>query len=371
MSARAAQTVRTYDLYLLGAGLFLAGFGLVMVLSASAIMAEKFWHDKLHFFSRQGVAMIIGLLAMVFCAVVPRGFFYRLTYLWLLLAAGLLLATVFTPLGLTVNGAKRWLALGPFTFQPLEAVKVALVLYLGYFFAAKQDRVKRFSIGFLPPLLVTGAFAGVLLLQPDFGGAAMLCMILFLMCLVGGTRLTYLAASALLVLGAGAMLIIHSPYRFRRLFAFLDPFKDAQNVGYQLVQSLYAFGAGRLTGVGLGAGSQKLFFLPEAHNDFLMAVVGEETGFIGVSLVLVLIAILLWRAFVITARQAELRDRFTACGLTCILGLGFILNLAVVLGTVPPKGVPMPFMSYGGSQIIMSFVCLGILLNLSRREAGR
>lgn len=194
----------------------------------------------------------------------------------------------------------------------------------------------------------------------------MLCALLFLMCLAGGTRFVYLFMTFALACCAAVMLILHSPYRLKRMLAFLDPFQDAGNTGYQLVQSLYAFGAGRITGVGLGAGRQKLFFLPEAHNDFLMAVVGEETGFLGVSVVFVLIGIILWRSFLTALRQDGLRDRFTAYGLTLVLGLGFLMNLAVVLGTVPPKGVPMPFLSYGGSQVVMSFVCLGLLLNLSR-----
>ncbi|MDD4952158.1 MAG: FtsW/RodA/SpoVE family cell cycle protein, partial [Desulfovibrionaceae bacterium] len=161
--------------------------------------------------------------------------------------------------------------------------------------------------------------------------------------------------------------ISSSPYRFKRLTAFLDPFKSAQDEGYQLVQSLYAFGSGQIFGAGLGAGKQKLFFLPEAHNDFIMAVVGEELGFVGLSLIFLVIGFLLWRGFRIALDQDDLQDRFTAYGLVLILALGFMLNLAVALGAVPPKGVPMPFVSYGGSSLLVSFICVGLLLNLSRR----
>jgi cell division protein FtsW len=365
MNAPAAKQLH-FDYVLMISGLLLAGFGVIMVLSASGIMAEKFWDDKYHFFYRQALFAMVGTGLMALCIRLPRAFFYRLTYLWLAIAFGLLFLTMTGPLSVAVNGASRWIRLGPFTLQPLEACKIALVIYLAYFFSGKQEMVKRFSIGFLPPFLMTGGLCLLLLLQPDFGGAVFLCLLLFLMCLAGGTRFVHLFFAGLAGLCAAALLIMHSPYRFRRLFAFLDPFKDAQDVGYQLVQSLYAFGAGGLTGVGLGAGKQKLFFLPEAHNDFLMAVVGEETGFIGVSVIILLIGVLLWRSFAVAVRQEDLRDRYTAYGLTLILGLGFILNLAVVLGTVPPKGVPMPFVSYGGSQVIMSFICLGLLLNLSR-----
>ncbi len=365
MNAPAAKTLNL-DYVLMISGLLLAGIGVIMVLSASGIMAEKFWDDKYHFFYRQALFACIGTGLMTACIRLPRAFFYSLTYVWLLLAFGLLILTLAGPLNVAVNGASRWLRLGPFTVQPLEAVKIALVIYLAYFFSGKQEMIKRFSIGFLPPFLMTGAFCLLLLLQPDFGGAVFLCLLLFLMCLAGGTRFVHLFFAALAGICAAALLIMHSPYRFRRLFAFLDPFKDAQDVGYQLVQSLYAFGSGGLSGVGLGAGKQKLFFLPEAHNDFLMAVVGEETGFIGVSLIILLVGVLMWRAFSVALHQEDLRDRYTAYGLSLILSLGFVLNLAVVLGTVPPKGVPMPFVSYGGSQVIMSFICLGLLLNLSR-----
>ncbi|MFW5488218.1 MAG: putative lipid II flippase FtsW [Desulfovibrio sp.] len=369
MNAPAAKKLNL-DYVLLISGLLLAGIGVIMVLSASGIMAEKFWDSKYHFFYRQALFTLIGTGLMTLCIRLPRAFFYRLTYLWLILAFALLSMTLGGPLTVAVNGASRWLRVGPFTLQPLETAKIALVIYLAYFFSGKQDMIKRFSIGFLPPFLMTGALCLLLLLQPDFGGAVFLCLLLFLMCLAGGTRFVHLFFASMAGICAAALLIMHSPYRFRRLFAFLDPFKDAQDVGYQLVQSLYAFGAGGLSGVGLGAGKQKLFFLPEAHNDFLMAVVGEETGFIGVSLIIILIAVLLWRAFAIAIRQEDLRDRYTAYGLTLILALGFVLNLAVVLGAMPPKGVPMPFVSYGGSQVIVSFICLGLLLNLSRTSGG-
>lgn len=366
MGARDTTKNVAMDYVLLAAGLALAGVGLVMVLSASGIMAEQHFGNKYHFFYRQVVFAGIGLVAMLVAAVMPRGVLYGLTYFWLFAVAVLLGLTIAGPLSVTVNGASRWLSLGPVSMQPLEAAKVALVIYLAYFFSSKQEMVRTFSVGFLPPFIMTGPLCGLLLLQPDFGGAVFLAMLLFMMSLVGGTRLSYLFVSGAFAAGAAAMLIVNSPYRFRRWFAFLDPFADAQNTGYQLVQSLYAFGSGGVFGQGLGAGRQKLFFLPEAHNDFLMAVLGEETGFAGVLLVMVLFAVLLWRAFGVALTQPELRDRLTAYGMTLIIAIGFTLNLAVVLGVAPPKGVPMPFLSYGGSNLVISFVCLGILLNLSR-----
>jgi len=353
------------DHWLLMVTMLLGGFGLIMVLSSSGIMAERVYDDKYFFFKRQLMFTGAGLIAMLTCMQIPRKLLYGLTYFWVALAV-VLLGLCITPLGINVNGASRWLNLGPVNLQPLEYAKVALILYLAYFFAKKQDLVQTFSVGFLPPFIVTGFLCGLLLLQPDFGGAVVLSGLLFFMCMVGGTRISYLLLSLIFAGGAGWLLITSSPYRLKRWTAFLDPFASAQNEGYQLVQSLYAFGSGRIFGTGIGAGKQKLFFLPEAHNDFIMAVVGEELGFVGMSFFFLCIGFFLWRAFRVALKQEDLQDRFTAFGITCILALGMILNLAVVLGTVPPKGVAMPFISYGGSSLTVSFVCAGILLNLSR-----
>lgn len=363
---KAGEALGRIDPWLLTATLFLGGFGLVMVLSSSGIMAERMYDDKYYFFKRQLMFTGVGLAAMIACMQIPRRFFYSLTYVWVGCAA-ILLGLCLTPLGVSVNGASRWINLGPVNLQPLEYAKVALVFYLAYFFSRKQDLVRTFSVGFLPPFIVTGILCGLLMLQPDFGGSVVMCGLLFFMCLVGGTRFSYLLLSLTFAGGAGWLLITSSPYRLKRWTAFLDPFASAQNEGYQLVQSLYAFGSGKLWGTGIGAGQRKLFFLPEAHNDFIMAVVGEELGFIGMSFFFLAVGFFLWRAFRIALNLEDLQDRFTAYGVTCILALGMILNLAVVLGTVPPKGVAMPFISYGGSSLTVSFICAGILLNLSRR----
>ena len=358
------------DRWLLGAVLVLSALGLVMVFSASSIMAEKFWGDKFYFFRKQFVYTLLGLFVLVCTIKIPKNFFYRLKYMWLFLAFGLLGLTVFSPLGYGAGGARRWLKLGPLTIQALEVAKVALVFYLAYFFSHKQDKVKTFSVGFLPPTIITAFMCGLLLEQPDFGGASYLVLILFFMSLVGGTRLIYLISAAGLGIGMGVSLILNSPYRFRRWLAFLDPFKDAHDSGYQLVQSLFGFGSGGLWGLGLGEGRQKLLFLPEAHNDFILAVLGEELGFVGVSLVFILVGIIIWRVISISCGQIDMQDRFAAFGMGLILILGALLNIAVVLGTVPPKGVPMPFVSYGGSSLLVSFFCAGFLLNVSREKKG-
>lgn len=354
------------DYWLLGVVIVLMALGLMMVLSASGIMAERYFEDKYFFIRKQLIFALIGFLVMWVTYKIPLQFFYKGVYVWLVLAV-LFLGLTLSPLGIEAGGARRWLQAGPFSFQPLELAKIALVFYLAYFFSHKQELVKTFSVGFLPPVFVTFILACLLLLQPDFGGAVYLTMLLFLISLVGGTRFIYLFSSLVLTTGSAILLVIHSPYRFKRWFAFLDPFKDAQESGYQLVQSLYALGSGQIWGVGLGASKQKLYFLPDAHNDFILAVLGEELGFAGISLIFFCLAIFLWRSMRIALLQTEIQDRFTAFGLTLVVILGAWLNSAVVLGAVPPKGTPMPFLSYGGTHLVVMLFCTGVLLKLSRQ----
>ncbi|MFW5721776.1 MAG: putative lipid II flippase FtsW [Desulfovibrionales bacterium] len=371
MAARKQSSTREQagyapDYWLLSSVLAMSALGLVMVLSASGVMAERFWQDRFFFFKKQLLFAGAGLVLMALTARLPRKIFYKLVYLWLVLGFGLLAMTL-SSLGIEAGGARRWLSLGGVSFQALEMVKVALVFYLAYFFSQKQHLVKTFSVGFVPPVLITAGLSLLLLLQPDFGGAVFLAALLFMVCLVAGTRFIYLFTSLALASGTAVLLVLQSPYRFRRWFAFLDPFKDALDSGYQLVQSFYALGSGGLFGVGLGAGKQKLFFLPDAHNDFILAVLGEELGFAGTSFCFLCIGVVIWRSFRISTAQPDMQDRLTAYGLSLILIMGMLMNAAVVLGAVPPKGVPMPFVSYGGSQLLSAFFCVGMLLNLSRQ----
>ncbi|MCG8529253.1 MAG: putative lipid II flippase FtsW [Desulfovibrionales bacterium] len=363
MANKRQDTGFTMDWALLVSVLCVLAFGLVMVLSSSAVMASRDYGSKFFFFKRQLLYAGIGLLLMTICAMLPKKFIYKLHYPLLGVSIAALLVTLF---GSKINGASRWINLGFITIQPMEFAKISLVLYLAYFLSTKQDIVRTFSRGVVAPFGITGLLCVLLLFQPDFGAAAVFAALLFFMCWAGGTRKLYLLGSGLLAVGAGYLLIIQSAYRFRRLLAFLDPFKDATGSSYQLVQSLVAFGAGGLTGQGLGAGKQKLFYLPEAHNDFIMAVVGEELGFLGMSLFFVLMGTVLFRAFTVSYRQEELRDQLITLGLTLIISLGAVLNLAVVMGTAPPKGIAMPFMSYGGSNLIAMLLCIGLLLNFSR-----
>lgn len=360
-----AASASAPDWWLLGVVLILLAFGLTMVLSSSGVAAMRFHNDPYYFFKRQLLFACMGLGLMALSMAVPRSFIERMQYPTLFFTLFLLVLCL-SPVGVSVNGARRWLNLGFTRIQPMEFAKIALVLYLAFFMSTKQHIIKTFSKGIIPPFLITGILCLLLLAQPDFGGATVLAMLLFFMCLIGGTRLIYLLASAVLAVGAAVLLIIMEPYRFQRLTSFMDPFANAQGSGYQLVQSFYAIGSGGITGVGLGAGRQKLFYLPEAHTDFILSVLGEELGLIGISAVFILLAILFWRGLRIALRQPDLRGRLTAFGLTLVLCIPMVLNMAVISGSVPSKGVPMPFFSYGGTSLIASLICVGILLNYSR-----
>ncbi len=359
------KTEPSLDWWLFIIVVILLGIGLIMVLSASGVVAERLNGDKYYFFKRQLLFVSVGGIALWIAAMMPRQWLNKLQYPALLTTFFLLLLTT-TPLAPTINGASRWIPIGPFSLQPMEFVKIALVLYLAYFMSSKQNLIKTFSRGVIPPFAVTGLFCIILLTQPDFGSAVILTAILFFMCVAGGTRFIYLFVAVGMAVAGAIALAISSPYRLRRLTAFMDPFKDAQDSGYQLVQSLYALGSGGFFGVGVGSSKQKMFYLPEAHNDFIISVLGEELGFIGVSLVMSLFMLFFWRCYKIIVGQKELRDRFAAFGITLIIAIGASMNLAVVMGLAPPKGIPMPLLSYGGSSLLATLLCVGLLLNYSR-----
>lgn len=353
------------DWWLLACVLIMLSLGLLMVLSAGSVVGERDFQDKYYFFKRQFAYVVLGFIAMLICIYFPRKLLNSIHYLAVIVTMFLLLLTL-TPLGLSVNGASRWIPFLGFSIQPMEFARIALVLYLSYFLSTHQHLGRTFSKGIIPPFAITGIFCLLLLLQPDFGAAIILLAILFFLCLAGGTRFIYLALSFSMMTTLAVSLVMNSPYRMRRLLAFIDPFKDAQGTGYQLVQSFYALAEGNFLGVGMGNGRQKLLYLPEAHNDFIVSVIGEELGLLGITIMMSLFMIIFARCYRIITGQKDLRDKLTSFGLTLIITLGATLNLAVIMGMVPPKGVAMPLLSYGGSSMIASLICIGLILNYSR-----
>ena len=352
------------DWWLLFFFLLLLCVGLLAVLSASGPESVKKYHTSYHFFKNQLIFMSIGGIIVTMLCWIPRSFINRLHY-WGI-GISIVLLALCPVIGKSIKGATRWIDLHFVMLQPMEFTRIALVLYVAYFLGTKKDMVKEIMRGLVPPSLITIIICFLLLLQPDYGGAAIMCMLVFSLFLAGGTKGLHLWVILLVLLIGGALLIVVEPYRLARFISFLDPFADRQGGGYQVVQGLLAMGTGGIFGVGLGGSVQKISHLPEAHNDFIMAVIGEETGFVGITFVICLFVAFFWRFYKVALGQPVLRDKLTAYGLTVAMALSFTMNFAVILSLMPPKGVAMPFISYGGSSLLSNMICAGLLLHYSR-----
>jgi cell division protein FtsW len=346
--------------------LVLVGLGLVMVYSSSAVLAQQKMGDSRYFLVRDLVWVLLGLVGMAVTMRIDYSLYRRLAYPILGLSTTLLAAVLVV--GVRVNGARRWFHVGPLSFQPAELAKVALIIFLAHILAKKADLVRRFLIGFLPPLLVCGLFSGLLLKQPDLGTAMIVGGITITMLFVAGTRFSFLAIAGLGALPIVYNTIVGTPWRLRRILAFLDPWQFRDTFGYQMAASLIAVGSGGLSGQGLGDSRQKLLFLPEAHTDYILAIIGEELGFIGISSVIALYALLILRGCLTAARSRDAFGLYLALGITAMFGLQAAFNIGVVLGALPTKGLTLPLLSFGGSTLVIDLCAIGILLNISRRE---
>lgn len=355
---------QTYDVHLLFAVLFLVGIGIVMVYSASSAVALKRYGSDFYFLKKQALFSLLGIVALVVCSHVPYRVYRVLTYPLLLLALVLLIAVLVTGLGITAGGSTRWLRLGPLSFQPAEAARLALIVYLAYSLSKKQEGLRTLSIGFVPHLLMLALFAVPLLMQPDFGSVVILGVLAWLMMFVAGVPLRYLLGALLALLPAAYFLMITATYRIKRLLSFLDPWQYPQGEGYQIIHSLMAFGTGGMWGAGIGNGYQKLFYLPEPHTDFIFAVIGEELGFWGVMFILGLYTLVIWRGIRIACRCQESFGMLMATGITAAVGLQVSINIGVALGMLPTKGLTLPFLSYGGTSLLLNMACIGMLMNI-------
>ncbi|MBM4127037.1 MAG: putative lipid II flippase FtsW [Nitrospira sp.] len=360
------------DHTLLGITVILALIGLVMVFSASAVVAGNRFHDQGFFLKRQLIWLTCGLVLLHLVA--------RIDYIWwkrlaipLLGLMGLLLVMVLVPsLGVVANGARRWLRLGPISIQPAELTKLIAVIYLAAYLAKKEDRITNFGSGLVPPLLVIGVLGGLVLLERDLGTVVVMGSVAISLLFLGGARLSHLVSLGLCAVPVVLVLVLGSKYRRDRLMTFLSPWKDASDTGFQITQSFLAFGSGGPFGVGLGEGKQKLFFLPEAHTDFVLALVGEELGLVGTGAIILLFAVFVVRGFQVAARARMPFGRYLGMGITLLIGGQALINASVVTGLVPNKGLTLPFVSYGGSSLVTCMVGVGILLNISRdRQTGR
>jgi cell division protein FtsW len=264
-----------------------------------------------------------------------------------------------------VNGARRWVKAGPLTFQPAELVKIVLVIYLSSYLSSRKELIKDFQKGLLPALIVAGIFLSLVLAQPDFGTVMTMSVVVLLMLLAGGARFTHLGALFAVMAPAAVFLVAYKAYRLRRITSFLNPWDDPQGAGHQIIQSFLAFGSGGVLGRGLGEGRQKLLFLPERHSDFIFAVIGEELGLVGALAVLVLFGVILWRGIRIALRTRGF-SRMLALGVTVLICVQALINMAVVTGIMPTKGIALPFVSYGGSALLVTLASVGVLLNISK-----
>jgi cell division protein FtsW len=357
---------RSVDQWLLGAVLVLLGFGIVMVYDASFFVGQERFGSPWALVKRHlvflSIALALGWQAM---KVEPRTL-ERFAYAIALGALLLVVLTLVPHVGQVRNGARRWLPLGIVSFEPSEVLKPAFALYLARSLHRKQVRIRSFGFGVLPHLIVLGIAAVVLLLQPDFGAAMVLVALSFGMMFAAGARPLHLGLLCSATIPAALALIWTKPYRWARLVAFLDPWGDPQNGGFQLVQSLLSFGSGGVFGTGLGNGKQKMFYLPEGHTDFIFALVGEELGLVGGLVVLGCFAVIALRGFRVATRTSDDFSRLLAFGLTFLLVVEAAMNVAVVVGLLPTKGLPLPLVSYGGSSMIASVVTVAVLLGLSR-----
>ncbi len=358
---------RDFDSTLLLLAVTLTSLGVVMVFSSSCIMAGEKYGDAFFFLKKQLQFAVIGALLMTLTMYLDYEIWRRLAIPLLLIGIGLLCLLFVPGMGVKAGGAARWLRLPGFTLQPAELVKLGMVLYLASSMTRKKETIRSFSKGFLPYLLVLGLILGLLMLQPDLGSSMIIAGVALLMLLLAGVRWSYVLALVIAALPAVYFLIMNVDYRRRRILAFLDPWQDPYDTGFQIIQSMIAFGGGGVLGRGLGVSEQKLFYLPEAHTDFIFSVIGEELGLVGVLVVSALFLVLVLRGLRIAWYAEDPFARYLAFGLTLLLGLEAFVNMSVCLGLLPTKGLALPFISYGGTSLVASMVAIGILLNISSR----
>ncbi len=356
------------DPWLTGAVLALMAFSVLMVASASLSVAEVRFDDPLRIIGHWIVYLPLGLGLMYWTSKLEAGWMKAAALPFLGLSLLLLVLVLVPGLGSEINGARRWFSVFGITLQPVELVKPAIIVYMAYYMAVFPERLRSFSTGLAPMLVVLAAADVLLIAQPDFGNALLLAGVCFGLWFVGGVPVRHLLGVAATAVPIVALAAVAEPYRLQRLLSFIDPWQDRFGSGYQLVQSMLAFGSGGLTGVGLGQGVQKLFYLPEAFTDFIGAVIGEELGLAGTLGLIALFGLLLGRAMWIAMTSRELFERLVVLGASLALGLAFLINLGAAMGILPTKGMPMPFVSYGGSALLGDCLLVGLILAMQRHR---
>ncbi|MDH5509930.1 MAG: putative lipid II flippase FtsW [Nitrospinota bacterium] len=358
---------RRPDYWIIFCALALTAIGIVMIFSSSAVLAGQKHGDAYYYLKRQGTWAGLGIVVMLFMMTIDYRSLARWAYPLYFITAALLAAVLIPGVGRTVNGATRWIAVGSLTFQPSEFAKLALVIFFAAILSRKGEEGKLgdFFGTFAPLLASLGFFFALIQLQPDLGTALTIALIIMLMFLAAGVRLIHLAGAALVMAPILAISMLTVDYRRRRLLTFLDPWEDSLDSGYQIIQSFIALSNGGTWGVGLGESQQKLFYLPEPHTDFIFSILGEELGFVGAISVLILFGVLVWRGFKTGLNSPERFGGLLALGITFAVATQAFINVAVTLGMLPTKGIPLPFISLGGSSLVMWLASAGLLANVS------
>lgn len=350
--------------------LALVGFGALMIFSSTSVITSVLAKKKVtefYYFKRHMFTILIGCVILFLASAKLKIAFVQKYTMHLLVVSFLLLILVFIPgIGVAAGGATRWIRLWPSTFQPAELVKLSMVIFLAHYLSQPGYRTDNF-VSFAKPIGVMVIFQVVILIQPDFGAAMSLAFLTIAMLFISGTRLRYLASLAIFALPV-IVLLAMKPYRLQRITCFLDPWKEPLGCGFQLVQSFIAFGSGGITGVGLGSSMQKLAYLPEPHTDFIFSIIGEELGFVGAMTVLVLFFVIFVKGIALAGRAKEPFVYYLATGITLMISLQALINFAVAIGLVPTKGLPLPFISYGGSSLLVNMAAVGILLGISKSD---
>lgn len=366
-ASKARQVFYGYDIWLLTVIVFLIGLGLVMVASASITVAERQFGDPLYYFWRQFISVAIGVSLFLVFIRIPLSVWERISPLLLFLGFMLLILVLIPGIGYEVNGSMRWIRSWPFSVQASEPVKLFLIAYMAGYLVRRREEVRTSFSGFIKPIIILTALSGLLLLEPDYGACVVIFSAALGMMFLGGVPLSRFFSWMMVALATLASLAILSPYRMKRLISFVNPWQDPFDSGFQLTQALIAFGRGDWFGMGLGGSIQKLFYLPEAHTDFVFAVMAEELGLFASLLVLCLFCFIVWRAFII-GQVAETAGKYFAAyfayGIGLLIGIQAFINIGVNMGVLPTKGLTLPLISYGGNSIIVNCLLLAILLRI-------
>ncbi|MBN1353965.1 MAG: putative lipid II flippase FtsW [Candidatus Omnitrophica bacterium] len=343
--------------------LILIAVGIVMIYSSSGIYAHEKYGSSFFFLKRHLLFCAIGVLSMLFVMLIDIGRIERHTKIFLLIAVTLLIGVLMPGLGIVAGGARRWFRIGGLSFQPSEFAKLALIVYLASFFSRKGDRIKDLFLGYLPCMAAVACLSFLVILQPDLGTAVAVFFVGFLIIFIGGGKLKHLINTLLIGTPFLYYIIFSAPYRKKRILIFLNPWCDREGSGFQIIQSFLALGSGGLFGVGLGQSKQKLFYLPASHTDFIFSIIGEELGFIGAAFVVVLFGMLFWQGMRAFLREHRPFNRIIIFGVTCMIAFEALVNIGVSIGAFPTKGLPLPFISYGGSSLIFHMTAIGLMLN--------